>query len=66
MPIDPTGTSPQPVQDEEKVPTVNMKCKNCPSITAEEVKIPGHSARVYRCVQCKHTSSVNVGGFFPY
>jgi transposase-like protein len=49
-------------QNEE---TVIMKCRNpkCDSITAVQVKIPGReNIRMYRCVKCNQTFSINVGG----
>lgn len=45
---------------------ISMKCRNgrgCDSITAEIIVIPGQEAqRLYRCVKCKHTWGLNVGG----
>jgi hypothetical protein len=73
MPIDPTGTSPEPVAEApEEVQTVNLKCKRdgCDSMTAIELKIPGHNAatgrHMYACKKCKLTWSVNIGGTFNF
>lgn len=43
---------------------VSLKCRNpkCDSISAVEVPIPRPGKRVYRCVKCNHTWSVQVGG----
>jgi DNA-directed RNA polymerase subunit M/transcription elongation factor TFIIS len=64
MPIDPKGTSPQAVPMTEEPETVNMKCKKCDSITANEMKYPGlgGARRMYRCTKCKHPWTINVGG----
>lgn len=64
MPIDPTGTSPQAVPQVNDPEELNMKCKQCPSITAIEVKYPGQGGRrLYRCVKCNFTWGLNVGGY---
>ena len=65
MPIDPTGTSPQPTLKPEEEKILNMRCKRpgCDSITAIQIKIPGSdSQRIYRCKECMHTWGLNVGG----
>jgi hypothetical protein len=68
MPIDPTGTSPEPVVTEEKPPTVNMRCKGsgCDSTTVIEIRLGNQSDRLYQCTKCRHTTNVSVGGHFPY
>lgn len=72
MPIDPTGTNPEPLTVPEKIPEVNLKCKRggCDSIRATEVKIPGNTTasgrHMYACIKCKHTWNVNLGGNFEY
>lgn len=66
MPIDPTGTSPGLAQTPKEPQKLNMRCNapGCDSITAIELKIPGHDngARLYQCCKCKHTRGVAVGG----
>jgi transposase-like protein len=64
MPIDPTGTKPGLVPEQPKEEAVNMKCKgkNCPSIRAFKVHIPGTNARMYRCAECGHMWGINIGG----
>ena len=66
MPIDPTGTKPQPVPPSQQLEEVNMKCRRdgCDSIAAFKVVIPGQpNIRMYRCVKCRHQWGLNVGGF---
>jgi hypothetical protein len=66
MPVDPKGTAPGLAKSNEEPEQVHMSCKNkdCDSILAVEMKIPGQSAssRLYQCVKCKMTRSIPVGG----
>ena len=65
MPINPTGTNPQPVPQEPAPEELNMKCRRdgCDSISAVQMHIPGQpSRRLYACTKCKHTWGLNVGG----
>ncbi len=64
MPIDPAGTTPGLVNEPPVEDRVNMKCKNCDSIVAIRVQIPGLSAhhRMYRCVKCHRSWGASVGG----
>lgn len=72
MPIDPTGTKPEPVSVEEDREILNLKCKRtgCDSMTAEEVKIPGNTTasgrHMYRCTKCYQTWNANLGGSFDF
>lgn len=64
--IDVTGTSAGLVKQAEKVNTVAMGCVSpCDSKTYVQVKleIPDNSGhRIYRCLKCGRTKSLNVGG----
>ena len=66
MPIDPTGTKPQPLPAAPPaLEEVSMKCRRegCDSITAFKVVIPSQpQIRMYRCVKCRHQWGINVGG----
>lgn len=72
MPIDPAGTSPEPVAHEDMTEKLNLKCRRpgCDSITAEEVKIPGNNTatgrHMYRCTKCSATWNTNIGGSFDF
>ena len=72
MPIDPTGTSPEPVAAAEEIPEINLKCKRdgCDSMNAIELKIPGNGMttgrHMYACKKCRHTWAVNLGGTFDF
>jgi len=66
MPIDPTGTKPQPTPKTPETPEINLACRRggCDSMTATQIVIPTRpSSRLYRCVKCKFTWGINVGGF---
>lgn len=65
MPIDPTGTTPQPPATSASLPQADIKCRrgDCDSTSAFVMAIPQHpNQRLYRCVKCHHTWGVNVGG----
>lgn len=51
-------------QPTQPPPQVSLKCRNpkCDSITAEVIPHPYPGSRMYRCVRCKHTWAINVGG----
>lgn len=72
MAVDHTGTAPGLVGEADprprKAPTCAMRCKNagCDSMEAMEMRVagmPAHS-RIYQCVKCKRTFSLQVGGAF--
>ncbi len=64
--IDVTGTSVGLVKQVEKVNKVAMSCVSpCDSKEYTQVKleVPDHSGhRIYRCLKCGRTKSLNVGG----
>lgn len=67
MPIDPAGTTPGIVKQEQTPAPVHMRCKNgnCDSMLAVEIDVPGQQSpghRMYQCCQCKRTSGIPVGG----
>lgn len=72
MSVDPKGLSPGLAPGAQQQPTViNLKCQDdrCGSIEATEIQLaekvrgaPSPSQRVYRCVKCGLTRSLNVGG----
>lgn len=72
MPIDPTGTSPTPPAAQDSPSKVSMKCRRpgCDSITAEEIKVSGNSTEsgrhMYRCLTCKLTWAISLGGSFNF
>jgi len=52
-----------PRSDGKKI--ANMKCRNpkCESMTVEILEIPGNThQRLYRCTECGHPITINVGG----
>ena len=69
MTIDPTGTKPglkAPEPQEEVKLLKRCKNPNCDSMSVVEIKIPGNSNRMYRCVKCSFTQGINVGGFVDF
>lgn len=69
MSVDPKGTAPGLAPGAQAAPKIlNMRCPNttinCDSIEATEIKIEsGDGHRLYRCVKCGYTRSLNVGGY---
>jgi hypothetical protein len=67
MPIDPTGTTPglSPKTKEEEKPLL-LACRNkrrkCDSMTATKLDTGPGGPRMYRCTECGHTWTINVGG----
>lgn len=68
MPIDPTGTSPHPVEVAPKPKELSLKCRRpgCESITAVEIDIQNPTAHMYRCVKCSMTWTISTGGVSPF
>lgn len=72
MPIDPAGTSPQPLIEAAKPTTINLKCRQgaCVSMVAEEIAIPGNGTasgrHMYKCTKCNFTWMSQVGGTFEF
>ncbi len=70
MPIDPAGVTPGAPKQEPVEKILYLKCRNpkCPSVKAVQIKVDTPSfvsQRVYRCVECNRTWSLNVGGELP-
>jgi DNA-directed RNA polymerase subunit M/transcription elongation factor TFIIS len=74
MSVDPKGLQPGLSQPEPAKPkTIAMRCKmeGCDSREVVEVlpsKTPTGAShqRIYQCVECHNSWSVEVGGFFPF
>jgi hypothetical protein len=67
MPIDPAGTTPGIVSENQEPETISVKCPRggCDSQAAVEIKVAAPEyvgRRMYRCVKCGHTWGLAVGG----